>query len=539
MKAIKSKYYLWLFMAMFSLNAYSIQSVVSYSADGKSGSVTLLAADCQEEDWSNCFEINIPVNKPIIITVTSNTFDYVDLFWNSYSFYYGTTYPDTYKKTIISTDGKLYLYSSDGYNGLPTGNVFTLTFSEDIATVLTTTSAAVSGYFGIGTNSPQKRLSIVDDKSWFTFSGVNSTSGYGADQTIDDTGYKLNVGSAIRDYRVAINNTDRLTITSTGKVGIGTTTSTPSEKLQIGNLNNSENLKLFIPGVYNFEQVKLGQYGNGACGLELINHANASTSTGVRFYSNVDNGVSGLQIQTAGSASSYAGLAYTTKLTILNNGNLGVGTLAPAAKLDVGADISNGQLGTVFGRLPEGNTTSDGTYLGVKGYGTSLVNSNSFAIEHHFYGQANSSINFYRGGSTTGGFITFSTNNNTEKMRISADGKVSIGTTEVDNTQGVLLTVKGSIHAKEVLVDLNAPLADYVFDSSYKLMPLNEVKQYVKENNHLPEMPSAAEVSRKGLSMGEMQNKLLQKVEELTLYSIQQQEEIQLLKSEIQLLKNK
>jgi len=98
------------------------------------------------------------------------------------------------------------------------------------------------------------------------------------------------------------------------------------------------------------------------------------------------------------------------------------------------------------------------------------------------------------------------------------NGNVGIGTTIPDQK----LTVKGKIHAEEVIVDLNVPVADYVFKPTYKLMPLPEVEQFVKTNSHLPEIPSATEITKNGLSMGEMQNKLLQKVEELTLYAIQQ-----------------
>ena len=100
----------------------------------------------------------------------------------------------------------------------------------------------------------------------------------------------------------------------------------------------------------------------------------------------------------------------------------------------------------------------------------------------------------------------------------SGGGNVGIGTTNPDQK----LTVKGKIHAEEVIVDLNVPVADYVFHPTYKLMPLPEVEQFVTANSHLPEIPSAAEITKNGLSMGEMQNKLLQKVEELTLYAIQQ-----------------
>jgi hypothetical protein len=117
---------------------------------------------------------------------------------------------------------------------------------------------------------------------------------------------------------------------------------------------------------------------------------------------------------------------------------------------------------------------------------------------------------------------------------IIASGKIGIGLTDAATKLAVspsdeLLTVNGVIHAKEVKVDLTGSLADFVFHPSYKLMPLNQVEQYVKTNSHLPEIPSATEVSKNGLSMGEMQNKLLQKVEELTLYVIEQQKRIEIL----------
>lgn len=106
------------------------------------------------------------------------------------------------------------------------------------------------------------------------------------------------------------------------------------------------------------------------------------------------------------------------------------------------------------------------------------------------------------------------------------NGFVGIGT----NTPDHLLTVKGTIHAKEVLVDYTGPLADYVFEPDYHLKSLQEVETYIQKNKHLPEIPSAKDVKENGLSVAEMQNKLLQKIEELTLYVIKQQKEIDQLK---------
>ncbi|WCT13630.1 tail fiber protein [Mucilaginibacter jinjuensis] len=109
-----------------------------------------------------------------------------------------------------------------------------------------------------------------------------------------------------------------------------------------------------------------------------------------------------------------------------------------------------------------------------------------------------------------------------EKMRITANGYVGIGTTQPDKE----LTVNGTIHANEVLVDTNVPHPDYVFDRDYDLTSLKDVKTYIDKNHHLPEIPSAAQVAKDGINLGEMNAKLLKKIEELTLYLIEKDAQI-------------
>jgi len=117
------------------------------------------------------------------------------------------------------------------------------------------------------------------------------------------------------------------------------------------------------------------------------------------------------------------------------------------------------------------------------------------------------------------------------------DGKIGIGTTIPDE----LLTVKGKIHTQEVLVDLDGAVApDYVFETyyngfsemmpNYSLIALEDLEAFLKENNHLPNVPSAETMETEGISLKEMNLLLLQKIEELTLYTLQQQKEIDALK---------
>ncbi|MBS7256707.1 hypothetical protein [Flavobacterium branchiicola] len=99
-----------------------------------------------------------------------------------------------------------------------------------------------------------------------------------------------------------------------------------------------------------------------------------------------------------------------------------------------------------------------------------------------------------------------------------SSGNVGIGTENPD----AKLAINGTIHSKEVKVDLNVPAPDYVFANDYKLKTLEEVESYVKENSHLPDIPSAKEFEKNGVHLTEMNMALLKKVEELTLYSIEQ-----------------
>ncbi len=103
-----------------------------------------------------------------------------------------------------------------------------------------------------------------------------------------------------------------------------------------------------------------------------------------------------------------------------------------------------------------------------------------------------------------------------------SSGNVGIGTSIPDAP----LTVKGRIHAEEVKVDLAVPAPDYVFESDYELRTLKAVGAYIKKYGHLPKMPSAATFEKEGIRLGEMDMRLLEKIEELTLYALEQQKRL-------------
>jgi hypothetical protein len=120
-------------------------------------------------------------------------------------------------------------------------------------------------------------------------------------------------------------------------------------------------------------------------------------------------------------------------------------------------------------------------------------------------------------------------------MILNADGNLGIGTVPNSNANSYKLAVAGSIGAwGEVRVFTNgSSFPDYVFDPSYKLRSLEETEKYVKENHHLPEVPSAAEVAKEGMSLNGMSEILLKKVEELTLHIIEQNKRIEALEKKL------
>ncbi len=279
-----------------------------------------------------------------------------------------------------------------------------------------TNTFPTSGNVGIGTTSPNSILRIDDTYSLLKFDAVDGQFRLRSTRLANYAFSDLLL-SAQKNI-ILYPDGNGSAFSGGGNVGIGTTS--PWAPLSLGTISNA----LYEEGV------------------SLAFEGGSFNQIGYRFKANGSNYYQVLYNGTAIEWKHYTGSSgYETRMALSNSGNLGIGTTSPQAALDVATFINNEEIGTVFGRLSEGNAVGNGTFLGVKGYETqiSTYNGKSFAIEHNFYGETNSSINFFRGGSTTGGYITFNTNNNSEKVRITSDGKVGIGSTSPSHT----LTVQG------------------------------------------------------------------------------------------------
>ena len=119
--------------------------------------------------------------------------------------------------------------------------------------------------------------------------------------------------------------------------------------------------------------------------------------------------------------------------------------------------------------------------------------------------------------------------NESHKMIILPSGNVAIGKTSTDYK----LDVAGTIRADEILVEANGQTADFVFSDTYNLKDLSEVEDYIKTHKHLPDIPSATQMEEQGVNLAEMNKLLLQKVEEMMLYLIKKEKEINKLKMQI------
>lgn len=206
------------------------------------------------------------------------------------------------------------------------------------------------------------------------------------------------------------------------------------------------------------------------------------------------------------------------ELTIRNNGAVGIGTLTELAnyKMNVDGDIGlsdgNGKIGFFEGEEEQGNIRWTGEDI-------RILNSATTGNDHDIFLSATDDIIFQVGQNTA------------TSMRLNDNGTVAIGP-NISVPDNYLLALDGRMICEEVLVRLSQNWPDYVFEKDYDLMPLSDLEQFINQNGHLPNIPNAAEVEAEGgASVGETQRLLLEKIEELTLYVLQLQKEIEVLKA--------
>lgn len=306
------------------------------------------------------------------------------------------------------------------------------------------------------------------------------------------------------------------TVDSTGNFGIGT--SGPSRKLHV------------VGGAF-----AVSHSSNQR--LEISQDMN---SNGTAIFDNQAS-IGDIKFQMSGS----------DKFIIQRSGNVGIGTTTPTSKLDIKV-ASNETMSNVnfldgnyrIGSIGRASST-DGIGLFVSGYTEASVSTAMPTLVLKAYAKDFVPDNDYDAAVSVRGYnvdddselqntpiFKVLNGHSVAHLTVAASGNVGIGTVSPDSK----LAVNGTIHTKEVKVDLTG-WSDFVFEKDYDLPTLSELERFILKNKHLPEIPSEVEVMANGILLGEMNAKLLQKIEELTLYLIEQDKKIEVLQKEVNTLK--
>lgn len=301
-----------------------------------------------------------------------------------------------------------------------------------------------------------------------------------------------------------------------GRVGIGTTTLnaklsvfgeggggySPTLELQSSNTEYAWSLVSLKSSTDNTTDYMLGRGGSSLNGGRMLTfhipdrslYGNSGVLPKIGFYSSGGNNLGFIEAET--------GNWYM-------KGSVGIGTTSPEARLAVDQGATNNLALSL---------TSSGP-----GWGSGLLLKNT-APGGNMYG-------IYSGAD---GMLHFANEGReADDLIIHPTGNIGIGTSSPD----ARLTVAGNVHAREVKVTVAAG-ADFVFEEDYALPSLQETENFVRANKHLPGIAPAVEMEQEGLDLGKMNILLLQKVEELTLYIIEQDKQMQQLKAEVQKLKD-
>jgi hypothetical protein len=395
-----------------------------------------------------------------------------------------------------------------------------------------TATISYSQNVGIGTSTPAAKLDVKTNSNYVgQFNGAapmymgifegDVYRGYWGSYSgaAEDVDFGTGSGNTLGKLHFTIQANPRMTIDNAGKVGIGTTT---------------PNHKLHINGGDLFVQSSSGLIRFGYDGANEWQLATTGAGADLRWYTTTD-----------------GGSTITPRHYFSQNGNVGIGGFSgpgvPQGRLDViGAGTtsttntflfrnSNGD--TLFRMRDDGrmgisyNGSSYGRTVNISGTGINFYNTNDaffggaiFPTDTSLVIWSNSGANNYLVLQPSWGNTGVGTYTPNAKFHV--NGTQLIGSNSANPATGYQLSVDGKIIAEEVKVQLSTSWPDYVFADDYRLLPIEELEKSIRQNKHLPNIPSAADVTaEKGIELGEMNRKLLEKVEELTLYIIQLKKE--------------
>jgi hypothetical protein len=361
-----------------------------------------------------------------------------------------------------------------------------------------------------------------------TSGGSNAAFGYRA--LSNNTSGSNNAGFG---YQALVNNTSGGQNVGIGPAALGLNQS-GAKNTAVGASSSYAN----VSGVYNTSMGYFSLEDNTASYNTAIgsNSLNVSTSGSA----NTALGDNSMSLNTSGGFNT--ALGYNTLLTNLSgNYNTAIGDLANVTDTNTTYALSLGYAATATSKQlaisdsihtikAKGLPTGAGYVLtDVSGNGNlSLQPITGGATAWSLSGNTPASGSSYLGSSNNVS-LRFKTNS-TEKMIIDSVGRVGIGVTNITDT-GYKLYVEKGIRTRKVKVDISS-WADFVFDMNYKLSSLADVENYIQQNKHLPDVPSANDVEKNGIDLGTNQKILLQKIEELTLYIIDQNKKIEVLQNQ-------